>query len=323
MASRRFRSRLPNVLATIFSNHPRRSREAVAQQQKLLPPSIRMTVAQDSATGIYSMLTSLEAAVLTAVALVMIMVLSSLGLSSAILVGISIPLSFLIGFTLFGITGLTINMMVMFGLILSVGMLVDDTIIVVEYADRQMIEGAPRRAGLYRGGAAHVLAHRFIHRHHAGGVFADAVLAGCHRKIHALSAAHHDFCDVGVADCGGCVCSRAGGHIRQARARTMRESLKSVKASEHGDLADLTRLHRRLCAADRPAAAPSAKGNRGRPSRIPVIVSLSYVHFRQGAGVFYRHGIGRRHYPCVRAGQSVGPGNARSGLLRSSARCLR
>ena len=121
------------------------AREAVAQQQKMLPPSIRMTVAQDSATGIYSMLTSLEAAVLTAVALVMIIVLASLGLSSAILVGISIPLSFLIGFTLLGITGLTINMMVMFGLILSVGMLVDDTIIVVEYADRQMIEGAPRR----------------------------------------------------------------------------------------------------------------------------------------------------------------------------------
>ncbi|MEQ1887882.1 MAG: efflux RND transporter permease subunit [Alphaproteobacteria bacterium] len=119
-------------------------RAIVTQQQNLAPATIRMTIAQDTSAGIYSMLSSLEAAVLTAIAMVMIVVLASLGLSSALLVGLSIPVSFLIGFALFGITGLTINMMVMFGLILSVGMLVDDTIIVVEYADRQMIEGLPR-----------------------------------------------------------------------------------------------------------------------------------------------------------------------------------
>ena len=119
-------------------------REAVAEQAKLLPASIQLTVAQDDSRWILSMLESLEAAVLTAIALVMIVVLSALGWRSAALVGISIPASYLIGFLLFGVTGLTINMMVMFGLILSVGMLVDDTIIVVEYADRQMIEGVPR-----------------------------------------------------------------------------------------------------------------------------------------------------------------------------------
>ncbi len=119
-------------------------REVVAEQAKHLPASIRLTVAQDDSRWILGMLDSLEAAVLTAIALVMIVILSALGWRSAALVGISIPASYLIGFLLFGLTGLTINMMVMFGLILSVGMLVDDTIIVVEYADRQMIEGAPR-----------------------------------------------------------------------------------------------------------------------------------------------------------------------------------
>lgn len=119
-------------------------REVVAEQAKRLPESIRLTVAQDDSRWILGMLHSLEAAVLTAIALVMIVVLSALGLRSATIVGISIPASYLIGFMLFGLTGLTINMMVMFGLILSVGMLVDDTIIVVEYADRQMIEGVPR-----------------------------------------------------------------------------------------------------------------------------------------------------------------------------------
>ena len=120
-------------------------RAVVEEHRKLLPPSIQLSVAQDDSRWILSMLGSLESAVLTAVALVMIVVLSALGLRSAALVGIAIPASYLIGFMLFGLTGMTINMMVMFGLILSVGMLVDDTIIVVEYADRQMIEGASRK----------------------------------------------------------------------------------------------------------------------------------------------------------------------------------
>lgn len=121
-------------------------RGIVETERKLLPPSIQLTIAADDSRWIVSMLGSLEAAVLTAITMVMVVVLAALGPRSAILVGISIPASFLIGFMLFGITGLTINMMVMFGLILAVGMLVDDTIIVVEYADRQMIEGTPRSA---------------------------------------------------------------------------------------------------------------------------------------------------------------------------------
>lgn len=119
-------------------------RAIVAEQQKLLPASIQMTIAQDDSRYILGMLSSLEAAVLTAVALVMIVVLATLGWRSAILVGAAVPVSYLMAFVLFGLTGLTINMMVMFGLILSVGMLIDDTIIVVEYADRQMIEGLAR-----------------------------------------------------------------------------------------------------------------------------------------------------------------------------------
>ncbi|MGE3627050.1 MAG: efflux RND transporter permease subunit, partial [Hyphomicrobiales bacterium] len=66
-------------------------------------------------------------------------------LRSAIMVGIAIPASFMIGFLLIGVMGTTVNMMLMFGMVLTVGMLVDSAIVIVEYADRKMSEGMPRR----------------------------------------------------------------------------------------------------------------------------------------------------------------------------------
>ena len=68
-----------------------------------------------------------------------------LGLRSALLVGLSIPTSFLVGFLIVDMMGMTLNMMIMFGFILSVGILVDGAIVVVEYADRKMAEGVGRR----------------------------------------------------------------------------------------------------------------------------------------------------------------------------------
>ena len=71
----------------------------------------------------------------------MIVVLTSLGSRGAILVGFAIPTSFLLCFVLLGVMGVTISNMVMFGLILAVGMLVDGAIVVVEYADKRIAEG--------------------------------------------------------------------------------------------------------------------------------------------------------------------------------------
>ena len=58
------------------------------------------------------------------------------------LVGIAIPCSFLLSFALLAVLGMSVNNMVMFGLILAVGMLVDGAIVVAEYADRRLTEGA-------------------------------------------------------------------------------------------------------------------------------------------------------------------------------------
>jgi multidrug efflux pump len=74
----------------------------------------------------------------------MIVIVGALGLRSALLVGVAIPGSFLMAILVLYSVGATVNVVVLFSLILSVGMLVDGAIVVTEYADRKMMEGEPR-----------------------------------------------------------------------------------------------------------------------------------------------------------------------------------
>jgi len=90
-----------------------------------LKESIRVSYSMDQSTNVEGMVSQLEASVLTAIALVMIVVLSALGIRSALLVGFAIPTSFLLCFAILAMAGMTITNIVMFGLILAVGMLVD------------------------------------------------------------------------------------------------------------------------------------------------------------------------------------------------------
>jgi multidrug efflux pump len=90
------------------------------------------------------MLSELQNNVLAAVLLVFIVIIGILGIRSALLVGVAIPGSFLMGILLIGSFGVTINMMVLFALIMAVGMLVDGAIVVTEMADRRMAEGDAR-----------------------------------------------------------------------------------------------------------------------------------------------------------------------------------
>lgn len=106
-----------------------------------LKESIRVSYSMDQSTNVEGMVSQLEASVLTAIALVMIVVLSALGIRSALLVGFAIPTSFLLCFAILAMAGMTITNIVMFGLILAVGMLVDGAIVVVEYADKRIQAG--------------------------------------------------------------------------------------------------------------------------------------------------------------------------------------
>ncbi|UWQ20228.1 efflux RND transporter permease subunit [Jannaschia sp. W003] len=121
-------------------------RAEVAAEVATWPPELReavdVQVTLDQSRTVKSMVTQLEGSVLTAIALVMIVVLATLGTRSALLVGFAIPTSFLLCFALLAVMGITISNIVMFGLILAVGMLVDGAIVVVEYADRRISEGS-------------------------------------------------------------------------------------------------------------------------------------------------------------------------------------
>ncbi|WP_193336440.1 efflux RND transporter permease subunit [Devosia beringensis] len=109
------------------------------------PQAIETSFLIDQADTTKGMFRSLEAAVLTAVALVLITCIATLGWRAAIMIGMSIPISFMIAFLVIQMLGMTINMMIMFGLVLAVGVLVDDPIVVVEYAERKLQEGVPKR----------------------------------------------------------------------------------------------------------------------------------------------------------------------------------
>jgi multidrug efflux pump len=129
-----------NIIETIES-----VRALVDSEAARWPAGIDVAFNQDRSKQIRIMLTDLQNNVMSAVLLVMIVIIAALGLRSAGLVGIAIPGSFLTGILILASLGLTINIVVLFSLILAVGMLVDGAIVVTEYADRKMVEGEPRQ----------------------------------------------------------------------------------------------------------------------------------------------------------------------------------
>ncbi|MEC7831071.1 MAG: efflux RND transporter permease subunit [Pseudomonadota bacterium] len=114
-------------------------------KEENLPNNIFVDFSADTSDYINEMITSLQNAITNAIVCVMILVIASLGFRSALMVGISIPTSFLMAITLLALSGGYVNMMVMFGLLVSVGLLVDGSIVMVEYADRKMAEGLNRK----------------------------------------------------------------------------------------------------------------------------------------------------------------------------------
>jgi len=114
----------------------------VERERAFWPREVEIIASRDKSDDVRDMLTELQNSVLAAVLLVFIVIIGILGFRSALLVGIAIPGSFLMGILLIGSFGITINMMVLFAMIMAVGMLVDGAIVVTEMADRRMAEGA-------------------------------------------------------------------------------------------------------------------------------------------------------------------------------------
>jgi len=116
----------------------------IDEERSYWPAEIEIVASRDKSVDVNDMLSELQNNVLAAVLLVFVVIIGILGIRSALLVGIAIPGSFLMGILLIGSFGITINMMVLFALIMAVGMLVDGAIVVTEMADRRMAEGDSR-----------------------------------------------------------------------------------------------------------------------------------------------------------------------------------
>ena len=116
----------------------------IAVEKNYWPAEIEIVASRDKSKDVKDMLSELQNSVLSAVLLVFIVIIGILGIRSALLVGVAIPGSFLMGIMIIGYFGITINMMVLFALIMAVGMLVDGAIVVTEMADRRMAEGESR-----------------------------------------------------------------------------------------------------------------------------------------------------------------------------------
>lgn len=116
-----------------------------AQQLAIWPNAVVVSYTGDKSRDVKMMLGDLQNNVLSAVLLVVIVVVAVLGARTALLVGIAIPGSFLTGILVLAIFGMTVNIVVLFSLIMAVGMLVDGAIVITEYADRCMSEGMDKR----------------------------------------------------------------------------------------------------------------------------------------------------------------------------------
>ncbi|UTA80062.1 efflux RND transporter permease subunit [Halomonas sp. XH26] len=133
-----------NIIATIDA-----VKERFAQAGDLLPEQLRITTILDESVTVQNMLSELLNNVLTAVVLVLIVVVAVMGWRMALLVGLTIPGAFLTGILLVWAFGFTLNIVVLFALILVAGMLVDGAIVVSELADRNLHEGqSPHQAWL-------------------------------------------------------------------------------------------------------------------------------------------------------------------------------
>lgn len=118
-----------------------------------LPKGINITIVQDDSKDIRDMLAELENNIVTGFVLVIVVLLIFMGKRNALFVGMAIPFSMLLSFTIMSLLGITMNMVVLFSLILAVGMLVDNGIVIVENIYRLHCEGLSRIEAARRGAA--------------------------------------------------------------------------------------------------------------------------------------------------------------------------
>ncbi|MGA9116571.1 MAG: efflux RND transporter permease subunit [Bacteroidota bacterium] len=120
----------------------------VADVAPTLPAGVQVDVSNDQSVFIRRLVNELENSIMTGMALVVLCLFMFFGFKNSLLISTSIPLSMLIGFVVLRLSGITLNMVVLFTLVLVLGILVDDAIVVIEniYRHQQTYGRSPTAA---------------------------------------------------------------------------------------------------------------------------------------------------------------------------------
>jgi multidrug efflux pump subunit AcrB len=119
-----------------------RIKEIIEQAKaERFPSDLEVTITNDQSKQTRLQVSDLENSIIFGVILVVLVLMFFLGFRNALFVGSAIPLSMFISFLILNAFGITLNLMVLFSLILALGMLVDNGIVVVENVYRLMSEG--------------------------------------------------------------------------------------------------------------------------------------------------------------------------------------
>ena len=123
----------------------------VREMRPILPPSLRIDLTSDMSNDVRLMVADLENNILSGLILVLAVIILFIGGRSAVFVALAIPYSMLITFILLAVFDVTLNMVVLFSLILALGMLVDNGIVIVENIYRHIQEGMSRKEAALAG----------------------------------------------------------------------------------------------------------------------------------------------------------------------------
>ena len=113
-------------------------------QENYLPKDLKLKLTNDQSSRVEHQVNELSNHIIFGIVLVMIVLMFTMGLRNSLFVGAAIPLSMMMAFTILSAFGLTLNTMVLFGLVMGLGMLVDDGIVVVDNVFANMKKGMPR-----------------------------------------------------------------------------------------------------------------------------------------------------------------------------------
>ena len=122
-------------------------RDILKDFKKTLPENLRIVITDDDTIYANLMVKELNGNIIAAVVLIMVLIIASMGIRVSMLVGLSIPFCFLLTYLSLYMLGFEVNFLVMMGLLLGMGMLIDGAIVITEYADKKIAEGLSRSEG--------------------------------------------------------------------------------------------------------------------------------------------------------------------------------